>query len=317
MTNSITYHVSKFNDVINFLKYTAPIDSHLHVWSNGEHPFILEQNPAPELAHCQAESLFNEMNSANIGGALIVQPINHKYDHSYLSSVLKDEKYQGRFKGMCLLDPEADDDYLPTLKSQGFQGVRFNPYLFPNNELMSEKRGMKLFKQAGDLNMPVGIMCFKGLNKHYEDICKLLNECPNTKIIIDHWGFILQDGAYVEESWDQLLSLATLSSNIYVKLSAPFRNSIQGWPYTNDLSERFLKLINTFGANRLMIGSDYPFTLTMQESGYSPLCGLDKILTDESEGEREMISEEEYFMLVRGTVESLFGKWPEGVAPAM
>lgn len=70
-----------------------------------------------------------------------------------------------------------------------------------------------------------------------------------------------------------------------------------------------------------MIGSDYPFALTLQEGGYRPLCGLDKLLNVKEEGDEKQqegltVSEEDYFMLVRGTVESLFGKWPEGVTPA-
>jgi hypothetical protein len=40
--------------------------------------------------------------------------------------------------------------------------------------------------------MPVGIMCFKGLGLHYEDIIKLLESSPQTNVIIDHFGFFVQ-----------------------------------------------------------------------------------------------------------------------------
>ena len=45
---------------------------------------------------------------------------------------------------------------------------------------------------TGSLGMPVSIMCFKGLSLHYEDIVKLIRHAPETKVIIDHFGFYFQ-----------------------------------------------------------------------------------------------------------------------------
>eukprot|EP00953_Heterococcus_sp_UTEX-ZZ885_P022769 12580-Heterococcus_DN1.PRE.1 len=60
------------------------IDSHLHVWSNGEPPFPFAdgKDPPASLRHCsRAEDLLDSMATAGVAGALIVQPINHLYDH--------------------------------------------------------------------------------------------------------------------------------------------------------------------------------------------------------------------------------------------
>ena len=282
------------------------IDSHVHVWSNGIQPFPLDSNPPDELAMCQISHLQNEMNQAGVTGALIVQPINHKFDHSYVASVLSE-----RIKGMALLDPNANNEYLPKLKSLGFIGVRFNPYLF-DNSIMACESGEKLYKQAGELNMPVGFMCFKGLNQHYNDIQKLINLYPQTQIIIDHWGFIYQDGKYIEESWNQLLSLASYS-NVYIKLSAPFRNSNDGYSY-NDLEKRLEILINKFGTNRLMLGSDYPFIL--QKEGYKKSWECWNPNNNDSFGKiLSKLNNDDLYNIQRGTVESLFGKWPDTICP--
>ena len=56
--------------------------------------------------------------------------------------------------------------------------------------------------------MPVGFMTFKGLPLHYDDIVALLQFSPNTKVIIYHWGFFVQNGNIDEDSWRKLLSLA-------------------------------------------------------------------------------------------------------------
>jgi predicted TIM-barrel fold metal-dependent hydrolase len=40
--------------------------------------------------------------------------------------------------------------------------------------------------------MPVGFMCFKGLNLHEPEILSLLRDYPETPVIIDHFGFFHQ-----------------------------------------------------------------------------------------------------------------------------
>ena len=52
--------------------------------------------------------------------------------------------------------------------------------------------------------MPVGIMCFRGLSLHYEDIVKLLEHAPATQLVIDHLGFFLQGERGVVSSIDYL-----------------------------------------------------------------------------------------------------------------
>ena len=48
---------------------------------------------------------------------------------------------------------------LARLHAEGFVGVRFNPYLFPDG--MDSPVGHALYKKAGELKMPVGVMCFQ------------------------------------------------------------------------------------------------------------------------------------------------------------
>mmetsp|Transcript_1037 Transcript_1037/g.1713 ORF Transcript_1037/g.1713 Transcript_1037/m.1713 type:complete len:305 (+) Transcript_1037:69-983(+) len=289
---------------------TVPIDSHLHVWSDGNVPFPYATGgvggpPPADLAHCQAMHLLSEQQKANVGGALIVQPINHGFDHSYVESILSNPDIGTKFKGMCLIDPKLDiakgKDFLSEMQSRGFVGVRFNPYLWPQDEKMSDVRGSTFYQKAGELNMPVGFMCFKGLPLHYDDIVTLLEAHPKTKAILDHWGFFLQNGDVDEIAWQQLLSLAKYPQ-VYVKTSALFRVSKEDWPYA-DLDSRFLALKSAFGAKRLMWGSDYPFV--EQKCGYQKALSA---LAQWQQTDNNMLQEEWEFVL-RKTAESLFGEW--------
>ena len=210
------------------------IDSHLHVWSNGKEPYPWEVEPPDVLKETATyEVLVNAAREAGVSGALIVQPANHKYDHTYVTNALR--KYPAFFRGMCLANPTLPPAEavatLMSLHGEGYVGVRFNPYLFPDG--MDSEVGRALYKAAGELDMPVGVMAFGGFPAQLPAIKALLAHAPATKLIIDHMGFfrqpatggLLADAATNdEEAWAALMELGKLPQ-VYVKVSALFRTS--------------------------------------------------------------------------------------------
>lgn len=46
---------------------------------------------------------------------------------------------------------------------------------------MKDDTGVALFRKAGELGLPVGVMCFKGFGRHVEEIETLLLSSPQTK----------------------------------------------------------------------------------------------------------------------------------------
>lgn len=217
---------------------------------------------------------------------------------------MNNPEFVGRFKGMALMNPTLSisegSSYINERKKEGFVSIRFNPYLWPEGELMSDERGASFYATAGDLKLPVAFMCFQGLPLHYTDIVTLLKAYPSTTAIIDHWGFFKQEGKMDENSWKQLISLASYSQ-VYVKVSALFRVSLEEWPYM-DLDAKFVELKEAFGADRLLWGSDYPYVT--QE------CGYKQAISALSQWKKsEVLNEDEWKLIFRGTAESLFGPW--------
>lgn len=208
---------------------------------------------------------------------------------------------------MLLHDPSMENapaiSRLEELAQQGFVGVRFNPYLWSDGKLMSEPdgAGLAVYKRSGELKMPVGIMVFKGLDLHYEDILALIEASPATVCILDHFGFTsLIDDEGV--TFEQLLSLSKYP-NTYVKISALFRVSglEEKFPYKNLRKQRFEPLLEAYGADRLMFGSDFPFVLE-EDGGYEGTVDVIRMWTKSKGVEvRDKI--------LGGTAESLFGFW--------
>ncbi|XP_073279137.1 uncharacterized protein [Primulina huaijiensis] len=256
------------------------IDSHLHVWASPQqaaekYPYFPGQEPTL-TGH--VDFLLENMAEAGVDGALVVQPINHKFDHSYvtrwlmqrnicLSSVL--EKYPSKFVGCCLANPAEDGGGIKQLENlitkDGYRAVRFNPYLWPSGQLMTNEVGKAMFSKAGELGVPVGIMCMKGLDLHLMEIEQLCTEFPSTVVLLDHVTFCkppINDNE--AQLFSKLLNLSRFPQ-VYVKFSGLFRVSRKQYPY-EDLSDILSKLVSTYGANRVMWGSDFPFVVS--ECGY-------------------------------------------------
>ncbi|GAQ86399.1 Amidohydrolase family protein [Klebsormidium nitens] len=245
------------------------LDSHLHVWASEEEsktfPYNLSQKPT---IPGNTDLLLQEMDVAGVDGALIVQPFDHKFDHSYVSSALK--KHPNKFAGCLLADPTPGGGGTRELErlvqEDGFSAVRFNPYLWPAGEQMTNDIGRAMFAKAGQLGAPVGFMCFKGLHLHIDDIEALCRDFPETKVLLDHFAFTNPQRSEQETTmWDRLLTLSQYPQ-VYVKLSAFFRVSKEEFPY-RDTVPMIRQLADAFGARRLLWGSDFPYVT--QQCGYT------------------------------------------------
>ncbi|XP_010090670.2 uncharacterized protein LOC21400471 [Morus notabilis] len=282
------------------------IDSHLHVWASPEEaadkfPYLPGNEPT---LPGNVDFLLKCMGEADVDGALIVQPINHKFDHSLVTSVLK--RYPSKFVGCCLADPSEDGSGVKQLErlvsEDGYQAVRFNPYLWPSGQKMTNEVGKALFSKAGELGIPVGFMCMKGLSLHISEIEELCTEFPRTVVLLDHLAFC-KPPTNDEESkaFPQLLNLSRFPQ-VYVKFSALFRVSRKPFPY-EDLSHSLSQVVHTFGANRVMWGTDFPYVVP--ECGYKEAKEAASLIANQVP-----LSASELDWIMGRTVLELFpGKW--------
>lgn len=288
------------------------IDSHLHVWANTKEAssFPHVQDPPEHLRDCGCtDVLLREMKEAGVDGALIVQPINHKFDHSYVRQAIA--QHPGKFKGMMLHDPSMTTEdaiaRLEELALAGFAGVRFNPYLWEAKAIGDQQQwarmsddggaGLAVYKRCGELRMPVGVMCFQGLSLHIDDILQLLKASPGTIMILDHFGFtsVLDDDDN-NAAFNQLIQLAQYPA-VHVKISALFRLK-DASPYTKVYEKRFLPLLAAFGADRLMYGSDFPYVLEQPEK-----YKMNELVACWCKDEATRAA------IMGGTAERVFGPW--------
>lgn len=283
------------------------IDSHLHVWGTSG-----LARPAPPELVADPESLLSLMEEGDVSGALIVQPINYEFDHSFVADAIR--KYPDKFRGMLLFDPSWSPlemkDRIQSLVAKGFVGVRYNPYLGSGEDDAKNARLEALFEACQESKIPIGIMAFGGLLPLADNIESLTKKFPSVPVVLDHWSFPRADPAASpspelridEAAWDRLLSFGA-SPNVYVKISALFRVSSTPPPH-DDLQKRFLQLIRVFGKDRLMWGSDFPYA-SLQPGGYqAQLKAVKGWLSTASE--RKEVDDETVAAILSGTARRLF-----------
>lgn len=245
------------------------MDSHLHVWASPQeaeekYPYFPGQEPS---IPGDADFLLKCMAEAGVDSALIVQPINHMFDHSLVTSVLK--RQPAKFIGCCLANPAEDGSGIKLLEDlvlkDGYRAVRFNPYLWPSGQKMTNEIGKAMFSKAGELGIPVGVMCMKGLSLHISEIEELCTNYPSTVVLLDHMAFCKPPVNDEEQKTFSALLNLTRFPQVYVKFSALFRLSRKPYPY-EDTGELLSQVISSYGANRVMWGSDFPYVAS--ECGY-------------------------------------------------
>lgn len=219
------------------------VDAHVHVWTPKFAP--VSTHPLPEIDG-SVETLISNMNKAQIDKTLIVQPINYKFDHSCVDAAIA--AYPTRLYGIALVDttlaPSEAANFVKERFEAGYCGIRVNP----NFADLKSAAVLSVLEVCARYDRPA---CLFVKPEHLEDVEHLLRVC-DAKIILDHFAFCTNDADV-----DSLLRLAEYD-RLYVKASAWFRVSEEQNPHT-DAQKRLVKIVEKFGAKRVMVGSDFPF----------------------------------------------------------
>uniref|UniRef100_A0A7R9XV14 Amidohydrolase-related domain-containing protein n=1 Tax=Prasinoderma coloniale TaxID=156133 RepID=A0A7R9XV14_9VIRI len=248
------------------------VDAAVHLWA-----------PMDGKPPGDAQTLLQRMDAAGVAHAVVVQPgvIADPFDHSYVADAVA--AHPDRLTGVLLADPRPGGGGARALRElvseRGFRGVRFNPGLDPAGD-MTGAVWKEMYAAAGELSAPVGHMTFNSLPQHAGAIRALAEEFPQTVAIVDHMGFCRSD-----DEWDVLLSFADLPQ-VRVKLSAFFRCGAGSAP--GGLAERIRQLVDAFGTERLLWGSDWPW-VDAEDGGYEGACDMLRAHGGLSESEVEQI----------------------------
>ncbi|HVN28726.1 MAG TPA: amidohydrolase family protein [Candidatus Binataceae bacterium] len=232
------------------------VESHCHIMSEDQrkYPRDLGPNPAAWVRDLSGEEFLKLTSEAGVERAILVQAFGaYRYDNNYVADVAA--KYPERFVAVCIVDvlaPDAADKLTYWVKERGCRGLRVVTWTQPET-MLDDPRIEPVWRRATELQIPVCVLTnFPQVSR----LARVLERHPDLPIALDHLGMPRLDDAPDFENEQALFDLAR-HRNFHGKFSswtiaAAGKNGKQG------CVEFFRRLIDTFGAHRLMWGTNFP-----------------------------------------------------------
>ena len=252
------------------------IDAHAHLWlhqdtevdgqkiktlDNGKSLFMGEvrQMVPPFITDGAntAEIFLSNMDYAQVSAAVITQEYIDSIQNAYLWDVQK--RYPNRFL-CCGMFDIRQEDYLKHAKDlikQGFKAMKIpaQRFFLPEGRVyLTSEPLMEIFKSMEAQGLILSIDLADG-DIQVGEMKEIINECPNLKIAIGHFGMVTRHG------WQEQIKLAR-NKNVMVESGGitwlfndefyPFEGAVKAIKEAADLT----------GMDKLMWGSDYPRTIT-------------------------------------------------------
>jgi predicted TIM-barrel fold metal-dependent hydrolase len=277
------------------------IDAHSHVWSDDLQryplgPWATTEDMKP--ATFTADELLTIMKANGVGRAVLIQhaPL-HGYDNSYILDCAR--RYRGVFSVVAMINERMPNlkERLRDLRDAGARGIRIGPTNHADRTLnvdppnwLNAPGQQALWTHAAELGVAVCPLLGPDFLPTLDPMCE---QHPGTTVVIDHFGHVDMDMP------DTVAALTRLARhpNVYVKVSAFYKFGDRRAPY-RDVAPLVRRVVDAFGAERLMWASDCPYQLN-NANNYAEAIGLIREgMADLSESERHAI--------LRGTAAKVF-----------
>jgi predicted TIM-barrel fold metal-dependent hydrolase len=275
------------------------VDGHLHLFRRVSDVYprttyaVMAEADREELA----EKLIPAMDAAGVDRAIVV-PLSKEDD--YLREVLLG--FPGRFAGVGIFDHDRPDDVAGVearLAVTDLQGLRFYGLdavadstpdtlsCFPVLDVMAQ-RGM--------------VVWFYGDLVQIRALGLVMDRLPTLKVVLNHSAFLpdIHSEMRVDEhrrphfevelpppGLPVVEAMAAAHPNLYVHFSGQYAFSGEPYPY-RDLEDVAVRLHRAFGANRMLMASDWPWIEF--EPGYAAVLRVvDELLPNLTPDERDDI----------------------------
>ena len=256
------------------------VDAHAHVFGGEEFSFSSDALYTPHKNQMGTAKKFHEVLAAHdMTHGLLVGAGPYGDDNRCMVQAISESN--GLFKGVALVKATIEERELEKLKNQGVVGIRMNlmghglrPLVEPGaNVLLARLKSLDMYLQL-----------------HFQK-AELVEAAPilrksGVKMIIDHFGRPDLTLGVQDKGYQEVLEFGK-TGQASIKLSGPFRSSVQGYPYT-DVDPFIEAAIEAYKLDNCMWGSDWPFVRIEERMDYGPpaTC-LTRWLPDE--GDRQKV----------------------------
>ncbi|SEJ80980.1 amidohydrolase [Pseudomonas sp. NFR16] len=226
------------------------IDGHAHVFSR-ELDLTSARRYSPDYDATLAMYQDN-LRTHGLSHGVLVQPSFLGTDNRYLLDALRQAPEQ--LRGVVVVDRDADRASLQEMDQLGVVGIRLNLMgkALPD---FSDPQWKTLFSHIAELDWHVE------LHRHVADLPRLIRALMpfGVKIVVDHFGRPDARLGLDQPGFRDLLELA-LGGQLWMKVSAIYRLEGNDRQNLDFVREALPLLVQSFGPQRLVWGSDWPHT---------------------------------------------------------
>ena len=252
------------------------IDAHSHLWlrqdttwngmrikpmPNGRSMFLGEERqmlpPFMIDGSNTAEVFISNMNYAQVSAAVVVQEFIDGQQNDYLDVVQR--QYHDRFFVCGMADYLTPGFYAEAenLIDSGFKGIAI-----PAHRIITDKKRvllncdemMRMFRLMEEKGVILSITLADG-DLQVGELKEVIQECPNLKIAIGHFGMPTVDG------WKEQIRLAQNDNVMIESGGITWLYNDEFYPFPSAI-RAIKEAIDLVGVEKLMWGSDYPRTIT-------------------------------------------------------
>jgi L-fuconolactonase len=228
------------------------VDAHVHCWRRARPDGARTwREPYP------VEQLLTTLEAAGVAAAVQVTPSPEGWDNDYGL-----EAAAAHPQKVCVfgrIDPAAPDP-LQRLRTwigrRGASGVRltyFGANAAPRGGLLALE---KFWSACEQLALPVALFAPDNLS----ETIGVLERHPRLQLIVDHLGLGVYPGCPEPLAGLVVLDELAAFEHVRVKVSGLVELSAEPFPF-RDIHEHLARAIDTFGAERLIWGSNHPVVL--------------------------------------------------------
>jgi len=239
------------------------IDTHAHIYGDDEKRYPPIDKPLrPPGIKGTIGDLRSTTASHGVRAACVVQPSTfYRFDNRYVCDCAKVSSEWAAV--VITLDP--DDPHSPGLLSQykreyGIKGLRS----IPGRSGRLDGQGLRdLWKTADEEDTTVNVLVRR---ENAENLTRLLKDFTRLRVVLDHCMYP-EIGPDYDATLNDVLRLSRYK-NLHAKLSFVPMGSKQKYPCA-DIHDGVMKIVEAFGPERCMWGSNFPCELWISGMSYS------------------------------------------------
>ena len=246
------------------------IDAHQHFWKYDalRQSWITEEMDIIRRDFLPGQ-LATELKENNIDGTVAVQADQTEEETAFLLELANSNPYIRGVVGWVDLQSNGIADKLASLKSfQKLKGFRHILQSEPDDSFMLRPAFLNGLRELTRHDFTYDLLVFP---KHLTQVETLVNKLPQQRFVIDHLAKPqIRDGEI--NQWEKDIRAIAGNPNVWCKLSGMVTEADwKNWK-KEDIYPFIDVVLESFGAKRIMFGSDWPVCLLA--ASYSQVTGI-------------------------------------------